>query len=74
MSWTPEQKEQARLRRIEKWGSEENYRKHMRDIAAFRPSQDSIEKHRATMERRYGKDVWRINGSKGGRKPRKKSV
>lgn len=68
MGWSKEKKEANRLKRIEKWGSEENYRKHMQDIASFRPSQETIDKMLATREEK-GMDTayFKAHGKKGGR-------
>jgi hypothetical protein len=67
MGWSKEKKEAHKLRLIEKHGSYEAYKQHMRDLAAFRPSQESIDKMLATredkgMDSEYFKEFGKLGG------------
>lgn len=68
MPWTPEQKQAHKQRMIDKYGSYENYRKHMSDLATFRPSVETIEKQMRTKKQRYGDGAFKEWGSMRGKK------
>lgn len=52
---------------VKKYGSEEAYREHMRQIASRPMSEETKQKQMETKRKKFDKDYWKRVGSRGGR-------